>query len=959
MKVPLRVLIVEDSETDAKLVVHALRHARGGRDIDFTRVEDKAALLTALSKRDWDLVISDWTMPNFAGRDALAAVRTAQPDLPFIMVSGTVGEDSAVEAMRAGAQDYVLKGNLTRLPPVVERELRESKVRASHRRAQEALRESETRYRILFENSPVPKWLFDVETLRFLAVNDAALRSYGYSREEFLTMSIKDIRPAEDVEATVLEVGRLSPGSHTKEVKRHKKKDGTVIDVEVSGHTFGLEGKVARLVIAQDITERLRAEQTLRRLGAIVESSWDAIIGTDPQGIVTSWNPSAERIYGFTLAEMLGKHISVTAPPDRADETSLLFERLHQGVVVENHEMVRVRKDGRRIDISVTLSLVRGADGSISGVSGVVRDITERRAAEEQVRLLQTIALAASEAGGLDETLEVVLRLTCQTAHAPLGIAWVPGARDVLERRAVWTRPEERGRFRLFVEDRQFERGTSLPGRAWSSKEAVWISNLAEEESFARRSRTSDLGLQSGLAVPVLAAGEAVAVLEIFFDQSRERDAQLIELLSAVGAQIGSVVERRRAEEALRQSEEQLHHAQKMEAVGQLTGGVAHDFNNLLSVILSYSVLLAEELPLNDPKREDLLEIKQAGQRAAALTQQLLAFSRRLVLQPRVVDLNLIMAGTEKMLRRLIGEDVELTVISAPGVAWVNVDPGQMEQVIMNLAVNARDAMPTGGNLTIEIADVDLDEGFVSEHAGAIAGPHILLSVSDSGCGMDAATQARVFEPFFTTKERGRGTGLGLSTVFGIVRQSAGTIWIHSEKGKGTTFEIYLPVAAAVAEKVSVRPIEAARLHGSETVLVVEDEEGVRKLVRSILQRNGYRVLEAKDGADALRVAEQQPQIDLLLTDVVMPRMSGAVTATRLLASRPGLKLLYMSGYTDNAVILHGVQRSEAAFVQKPITPNALLAKVREILDASAAVPAEGGGSLGAVCPGRPLVCQG
>jgi CheY-like chemotaxis protein len=359
-------------------------------------------------------------------------------------------------------------------------------------------------------------------------------------------------------------------------------------------------------------------------------------------------------------------------------------------------------------------------------------------------------------------------------------------------------------------------------------------------------------------------------------------------------------------------------------------------------VILSYSVLLAEELPADDPRREDLLEIKEAGQRAASLTQQLLAFSRRLVLQPRVVDLNQVMAGTEKMLRRLIGEDVELTVIPAPAAASVNVDPGQMEQVIMNLAVNARDAMPIGGQLTIEIAGVELDEAFVSEHAGSTAGPHIMLSVSDSGCGMDAATQARVFEPFFTTKERGRGTGLGLSTVFGIVRQSAGTIWLSSEKGKGTTFKIYLPVAKAAAEKVTWLPVEPARLHGSETVLVVEDEEGVRKLVRSILQRNGYRVLEAKDGADALRVAEQQPNIDLLLTDVVMPHMSGAETAMRLLAIRPGLKLLYMSGYTDNAVVLHGVLRSEAAFVQKPITPNALLAKVREVLDSSAA-PAKGG----------------
>ncbi len=598
MSGPLRVLMVEDSETDAKLVAHALRSA--GHEIELERVEEAAHLIAALARQPWDLVISDWTMPRLRGRDALAIVKAAQPDAPFIIVSGTVGEDKAVEAMRAGAQDYVLKGNLTRLPSAVERELRESKARRSHRQAQETLRESEARYRVLFESSPLPKWLYDVETLRFLAVNDAAVQHYGYSREEFLQMSIKDIRPPEDVEALVRgieEVGLVGLGPKSFGVRRHRKRDGTVIDVEVTGHTFPLDGRVTRLITAQDITER------------------------------------------------------------------------------------------------------------------------------------------------------------------------------------------------------------------------------------------------------------------------------------------------RRTEEALRKSEEQLRQAQKMEAIGQLTGGVAHDFNNLLSIILSYSGLLADDLPADDPRREYLLEIRTAGQRASALTQQLLAFSRRQLLQPRVLDLSQIVGGMEKMLRRLIGEDVELVVAPAPEPALVSVDPGQMEQVIMNLAVNARDAMPTGGKLTIEIGGVELDEA----------------------C------------------------------------QSAGTIWLQSEPGAGTTFRIYLPVAeAAEAELVVSRPAEPTRLQGSETVLLVEDEESVRKLVRSILQKNGYRVLEAMEGTDALRIAEQQKAIDLLLTDVVMPRMSGAETAARLLAVRPGLKLLYMSGYTDDAVVLHGVQRSEAALVQKPITPELLLSKVREVLDSPLAPASEG-----------------
>jgi two-component system cell cycle sensor histidine kinase/response regulator CckA len=1070
MSRPLRVLIVEDSETDAKLVVHTLRQA--GHEIEFERVEEATALIGALSRCAWDLVISDWTMPRLRCRDALAIVRAAQPDAPFIIVSGTAGEHNAVEAMRAGAQDYVFKGNLTRLPPAVERELREGKDRASHRRAQETLRESEARYRALFENSPLPKWLYDLETLRILTVNDAAVLHYGYSREEFLQMTVKDLMPPKDVAALVHHVQRVGLGPRSLGAWRNKKKDGTVIDVEVTGHTFALESRLTRLVVVQDITERRRAEEALRaseeqmrllldstgegiygidlrgnctlanaacvrmlgyrhesellgrnvhqmahhtrengapypvgecriyqsglrdegailddeilwrkdgsnfpaelrsfplmrggeRVGAVVSfvdittrkkaeeathlladlvrASWDAIIVTDPAGLITSWNPSAERTFEYAAEEVLGKSIAIIVPPDRLAEVDQLLAQMQRGGLVKGFETVRVRKDGRRIDISLTLTFIRNADGTIRAISGVNRDITERRAVEEQVRLLHNIVLAAGEAVTLDETLEVVLRLICQASGVLLANAWVPDSRGKLERRGQWARPEHRERFRPFVEGWSFENGVGLPGRVWAGKVPVWIANLAVAENFPRAAVAAELGLRAGVAVPILVGEELIAVIEAFLPQPSEENTSLIALLSAVGAQIGSVVQRRRVEEALRKSEEQFRQAQKMEAIGQLTGGVAHDFNNLLSVILSYSGLLAEDLAPDDPSRKDLLEIKAAGERAAALTQQLLAFSRRQVLQPRVMDLNLIVGGMEEMLRRLIGEDVELTVIKALAPAMVNVDPGQMEQVVMNLAVNARDAMPTGGMLTIGIAGVELDEVFVSEHTDVTAGPHVMLAVSDTGCGMDAATQARVFEPFFTTKERGRGTGLGLSTVFGIVRQSAGTIWLYSEPGMGTTFKVYLPVAEAGAEQALAKRVEPARLQGSETVLLVEDEEGVRKLVRSILQRNGYRVLEAKDGADALRIAEMQPAIDVLLTDVVMPHMSGAETAARLLAIRPGLKLLYMSGYTDDAVVLHGVLRSEAAFVQKPITPDALLSKVREVLDSSAA-PAE------------------
>src|SRR5580698_8272531 len=397
---------------------------------------------------------------------------------------------------------------------------------------------------------------------------------------------------------------------------------------------------------------------------------------------------------------------------------------------------------------------------------------------------------------------------------------------------------------------------------------------------------------------------------------------------------IRHAIERKAAEVALSRSEGQLRQSQKMEAIGSLAGGVAHDFNNLLSVILSYSELLALDLKHGDPMRADLEQINQAGLRASDLTRQLLAFSRRQVLQPRVVNLNDIFAGMEKMLHRVIGEDVELTFLPAPDLRRIMADPGQVEQVIMNLAVNSRDAMPRGGKLTIETAEIVLDARYAADHVGVTPGPHIMFAVSDTGTGMDRATQARMFEPFFTTKEAGKGTGLGLATVFGIVRQSGGTIWVDSEQGRGTTFKLYFPQAdhAAVAHSSS-HPPDRRKMRGTETILLVEDEECVRTLARTILTKYGYKVLEAPGGGEALLLCElHATRIDLLLTDMVMPRMSGRQLAERLVALRPGLKVLYMSGYTDDAIVRHGIQDSTIAFIQKPITPDTLARKVRETL---------------------------
>ncbi|MGO8732466.1 MAG: PAS domain-containing protein, partial [Terriglobia bacterium] len=386
---------------------------------------------------------------------------------------------------------------------------------------------------------------------------------------------------------------------------------------------------------------------------------------------------------------------------------------------------------------------------------------------------------------------------------------------------------------------------------------------------------------------------------------------------------------------ARRRLEDQFRQAQKMEAVGRLAGGVAHDFNNLLTIINGYSELALERLHPDDPIRNSIEEIAKAGGRAASLTRQLLAFSRQQVLAPRVLDLNALVAEVERMLRRLIGEDIALVMVPGAELGRVKADPGQIEQILVNLAVNARDAMPGGGKLVIETANLEFDDAYARSHPVVTPGRYVMLAISDSGTGMDAAIQAHIFEPFFTTKGQGKGTGLGLSTVYGIVKQSGGFIWVYSELGRGTTVKIYLPLVEEAVESFPGSEAPELSFGGSETILLVEDEEAVRTLALKILQERGYRVLESVTPEAAFQIAEHhQEPIDLLLTDVVLPKMSGRKIAEHLNLLRPSMKVLYMSGYTDDVVVRTGVLELNTAFLQKPFTPSGLARKVREVLDA-------------------------
>jgi signal transduction histidine kinase len=424
---------------------------------------------------------------------------------------------------------------------------------------------------------------------------------------------------------------------------------------------------------------------------------------------------------------------------------------------------------------------------------------------------------------------------------------------------------------------------------------------------------------------PLLIDDRLVGVLAMF--ARRPLAEGVLDALASVAGTIAVGVDRKQLEEQLRQ-------AQKMEAIGQLAGGVAHDFNNLLTIINGYSEVIQTQLPENSPVLELVREVAQAGKRAASLTRQLLAFSRKQVLEPKVLDLNLVVTDLEKMLRRLIGEDVALATVLEPALGRVKADPGQVEQILMNLVVNARDAMPQGGKLTIETANAELDASYTQTLPDVRPGPYVLLAVTDTGVGMDEATKAHIFEPFFTTKGPGRGTGLGLAVVYGIVKQSGGHIAVYSEPGRGTTFKVYLPrvedVPAAGKSHFGVTRSPA----GTETILLAEDEDAVRALARHVLKMLGYTVLEAGHGKEALRLAEEHPgSIHLLVTDVVMPELGGQELAGRLSARRPEVRVLYLSGYTEDTVVRHGVLEPETAFLQKPFTPATLAQRVREVLD--------------------------
>ena len=705
-------------------------------------------------------------------------------------------------------------------------------------------------------------------------------------------LCVKDIHPKEALPLIAAELeahfrGEETLGSNIPCLR----KDGTTFYAEISAGKLTIDGALCHVTTFRDVTERKRAEEEASRMVTVVRDSNDAITIQDVGGKIMAWNHGAELMYGYSEQEAMQMTILQFVPHAKAEEQKDFNRRIFAGEKVSSFETQRLTKDGRLLDVWLVVTKLIDNAGKVIGIASTERDVTERKKAEEELHKLSRaveqspVSIVITDFEGRIEYVNPYFeRTTGYTRQEALG----------QNPRILKSGEEPSGGYRALWE-------ALVSGREWRGE-------------FHNKKKSGELFWESASISPV------------------KDDAGRITHFVAVKEDITA---RRQALAEREQLQAQFLQSQKMEVVGRLAGGVAHDFNNLLTAILGNCSFLLDDLPKDDPKRADVEDIRSAGERAANLTRQLLAFSRKQVMQLKALDLNAVLADMEKLIRRLIGEDVVLQVSPAGDLPLVRADPGQMEQVVMNLAVNARDAMPKGGRLTIETRNVEFSGAQTLAQGFAMPpGRYALLTAGDTGAGMGAETMEHLFEPFFTTKEVGKGTGLGLATIYGIVTQSGGFIDVQSEPGRGATFKIFLPAASAAflegegegeGEKKQ-RQVEKSR----RAILLIEDDESVRRMIRRMLNGAGYAVLEAGTAREAL--AQSDKEFDLVLTDIVLPDGSGVEAGAKLRKAKPGIEAIYMSGYADNPDIREILSRPENRFLQKPFTAKALLDKVREAL---------------------------
>jgi PAS domain S-box-containing protein len=810
-------------------------------------------------------------------------VHAQAPQIPIIVLTGLDNEMLAMEALRMGAQDYLVKGqfDILLLGHLIRYAIERYENPEQLRHTEGALALSEARFHNMIEKDADGILIVDSNgVVRF--ANPAAEVLFSCKAEEFLGRLFGF--PVVSGETIELDIVHGEAGK---------------IIVEMRVVEMDWEGERAYLASLRDITEHKRTVEVLReseeRYRTILKNIEDGYFEVDIAGNFTFFNDSLCGILGYSRDEMMGMNNRQYTDEENARKLYQAFNKVYRtGEPTKEFNWEIIRKDGAKRYIETSVSLIKNSSGQPIGFRGVVRDITERMRAEEALRTSQE-------------------RFRQLFDGAPIGYHEIDS-----EGRFTRVNRTESEMLGYTVEE-------MLGQPAW---------NFIVEEEESRKAVAAKL---AGVVLPYKGLERTYrrkdgTTFPVIIEDLLLRDSE--GRIIGIRSTIQDITERKRAEEEMAALQEQLRQSQKMEAIGRLAGGIAHDFNNFLTVIKGYSQLSLLELKEDSPLKGNIGEINRATDQSADLIRQLLAFSRRQVMEMRVLDLNILLQNLNKMLRRVIGEDIELVTLFAEDLGRVKTDPGQIEQVILNLAVNARDAMPSGGKLTIETANVELDGAYARRHVAVTPGRYVMLAVSDTGVGMTPEVRDRVFEPFFTTKEEGKGTGLGLSTVYGIVKQSEGNIWIYSEPGHGTTFKIYLPQVEELWEEVKEKVVEKELPRGSETVLVVEDEQEVRKLAVRVLKMQGYKVLEASQGDDALRLCEEHNRpIQLMVTDVVMPGMDGRELTNRLMLLHPEIRVLYMSGYTDNIIVHHGILERGINYIQKPFTVGALAGKVREVLD--------------------------